>query len=60
MTNMCPFAEGRKQTSGGDQTLEAQYIQGYQRYPETEEEIAYAKTLLPEVWAEVPWDEPKK
>ncbi|MBI2917660.1 MAG: ribbon-helix-helix protein, CopG family [Chloroflexi bacterium] len=33
------------------------YIRGYQQYPETAEEIAFAESALADVMAENPWDE---
>lgn len=33
------------------------YIQGYRRFPETAEEIAYSESLVRKVFAENPWDE---
>ncbi len=37
-----------------------QYIRGYQRYPETEEEIALAEATLPSAFADSPWEDGAK
>jgi metal-responsive CopG/Arc/MetJ family transcriptional regulator len=34
-----------------------QYIRGYQKYPETKEEMALAEATLPYVMADNPWEE---
>jgi metal-responsive CopG/Arc/MetJ family transcriptional regulator len=34
-----------------------QYIQGYQRYPETPEEVMLAESTLQTVLAEYPWED---
>ncbi len=38
-------------------TLEEQYIRGYQKHPETEEELGWVAMTCPEVWEENPWEE---
>ncbi len=35
------------------------YIQGYKQFPETADEIAFANSLVHEVFAENPWEEDK-
>ena len=40
-----------------ERELEEQYIRGYQRYPETAEEVAFAESTLTEALADNPWDE---
>jgi len=35
---------------------EAQYIRGYQRYPETADELALAKATLRSAFADSPWE----
>jgi hypothetical protein len=38
-----------------------QYIRGYERYPETEEEIAWVNAALETALADVPWeDDPRQ
>ncbi|MDO8751894.1 MAG: ribbon-helix-helix protein, CopG family [Dehalococcoidia bacterium] len=37
--------------------LEEQYIRGYQKYPETEEEVALAEHMAHLVLAENPWED---
>ena len=34
----------------------AQYIRGYQRYPETPEEVAFADVCLDWAFSECPWE----
>ncbi len=39
-----------------ERKLEEQYIRGYQRYPETEEELALAHWANPIAFGENPWE----
>jgi metal-responsive CopG/Arc/MetJ family transcriptional regulator len=40
-----------------ERQLEEQYIRGYQQYPETAEEAAFAESTLAEVLADNPWED---
>ncbi len=40
-----------------ERELEEQYIRGYQKYPETKEEIASAEATLHEAFADSPWED---
>jgi metal-responsive CopG/Arc/MetJ family transcriptional regulator len=39
-----------------ERELDAQYIRGYQQYPETAEEIAITESTLAEALADNPWE----
>ncbi len=34
-----------------------QYIRGYQKYPETAEEMAGWESIVAEAWADLPWED---
>ncbi|MSQ40313.1 MAG: hypothetical protein EXR55_01340 [Dehalococcoidia bacterium] len=40
-----------------ERELEEQYIRGYQKYPETEKEVAWAEATLHEALADSPWED---
>jgi hypothetical protein len=50
MTDTFPLPDKVEQASTAEQTLEAHYIRGYQLYPETPEEIAWAEAASQVAW----------
>ena len=40
-----------------ERAREEQYIRGYQKYPETAEEMAGWEARVAEAWADLPWED---